>query len=121
VFNVCQIDGLPEAFYVEPDPAMDLGTRPDAALEAYFARSGARIETTAEPRAYYHPGRDMIHMPPVATFHETSGYYDVLGHETVHWTGGEARLDRITRCASRCKSRRQSGPRKRSDALTAAE
>lgn len=37
-------------------------------------------------------------MPPVAAFHTIQGYYETLGHEAVHWTGGVARLDRLTRC-----------------------
>lgn len=101
VFNADQVDGLPESFTREAEPAVDLGTAPDEALEAYFARLGATIETSPDPRAYYHPARDLIHMPPVATFHTTQGYYETLGHEAVHWTGGAARLDRLTRCKDR--------------------
>jgi antirestriction protein ArdC len=101
VFNAHQIDGLPESFAAEQGRAVDLGTRPDEALEAYFARLGATIEISADPRAYYHPSRDLIHMPPISTFHTTQGYYETLGHEAVHWTGGAARLDRLTRCKDR--------------------
>jgi antirestriction protein ArdC len=84
VFNANQVEGLPETYYSRPDPAEDLGTEPDAELEAYFGRLGAQIETSAEPRAYYHPGRDVIHMPPIASFLEAQGYYKTLGHECVH-------------------------------------
>jgi antirestriction protein ArdC len=101
VFNADQIDGLPASFTRERDEAVDLGTQPDEGLEAYFGRLGATIETSPDPRAYYHPARDLIHMPPVSTFHTTQGYYETLGHEAVHWTGGTARLDRIKRCADR--------------------
>ncbi|MFC5567088.1 ArdC family protein [Rubellimicrobium aerolatum] len=101
VFNADQVDGLPESFTREREPAIDLGTRPDEALEAYFARLGATVEITPDPRAYYHPARDLIHMPPVSTFHTTQGYYETLGHEAVHWTGGTARLDRLSRCKDR--------------------
>jgi antirestriction protein ArdC len=101
VFNADQIDRLPESFTRKVEAPQDLGTRPDEALEAYFARLGATIETSADPRAYYHPARDLIHMPPIATFHTTQGYYETLGHEAVHWTGGVARLDRLTRCKDR--------------------
>ncbi len=101
VFNADQVDGLPERFTREAEQPQDLGTRPDEELEAYFARLGATVETSPDPRAYYHPARDLIHMPPVATFHTTQGYYETLGHEAVHWTGGAARLDRLTRCKDR--------------------
>lgn len=101
VFNAGQVDGLPESFARKPDPARDLGTKADASLETYFARLGATVETTPDPRAYYHPARDVIHMPPVATFHDTEGYYATLGHEAVHWTGHGSRLDRLARCRDR--------------------
>ncbi len=101
VFNAGQIDGLPPSFTREAEPPQDLGTRPDEELEAYFARLGATVETSPDPRAYYHPARDLIHMPPVSTFYTTRGYYETLGHEAVHWTGGAARLDRLTRCKDR--------------------
>ena len=102
VFNACQIDGLPERFAAPVEDApRDMGTKPDAALEAYFSRLGARIETSPEPRAYYRPEGDVIHMPPIETFHTAQGYYETLGHEAIHWTGGAPRLDRLARCRDR--------------------
>ena len=101
VFNADQIEGLPEAFYITPDPARDLGTQSDPALEAFFASTGADIMTTEDPRAYYSPATDQIHMPPINTFHEVSGYFGTLAHETIHWTGSDKRLDRIKKFANR--------------------
>lgn len=97
VFNADQIEGLPDAFYILPEPARDLGTRADPELEAFFAKTGADIVTTTEPRAYYRPSTDQVHMPPIATFFEAARYYGVLGHELTHWTGGSKRLDRTAR------------------------
>jgi antirestriction protein ArdC len=101
VFNADQIEGLPEAFYITPDPARDLGTQSDPALEAFFASTGADIITTEDPRAYYSPATDQIHMPPISTFHEVSGYFGTLAHEICHWTGSDKRLDRIKKFANR--------------------
>ncbi|TNC49560.1 DUF1738 domain-containing protein [Rubellimicrobium rubrum] len=101
VFNAAQIDGLPESFTRKAEPPQDLGTEANEGFDAYFARLGPSVETTPDPRAYYHPARDLIHMPPIATFHTQQGYYETLGHEAVHWTGGAARLDRLTRCKDR--------------------
>ena len=101
VFNAGQIDGLPASYYRDASEAADLGTQPDEGLDAYFAKLGATVETSPEPRAYYQPARDLIHMPPIATFHTAQGYYETLGHEAVHWTGGTPRLDRLTRCKDR--------------------
>lgn len=100
VFNAAQVDGLPEGWDLAPPPA-DLGTRPDAAMEAYWARLGVPVETSPEPRAYYAPGRDVIHMPPVATFETAATYYETLAHEGCHATGAKHRLDRPIRCRDR--------------------
>ena len=92
VFNAEQIEDLPEAYYVRPDPPRDLGTKPDADLEAYFAATGAKIVTSDEPRAYYHATEDYIHMPPIGTFYSASEYYGCLSHEAGHWVCGSNRL-----------------------------
>lgn len=92
VFNADQIEGLPDDYYIRPEPPRDLGTEADAALDAFFARTGAEIITTNEPRAYFHPTKDHIHMPPIATFYSASGYYGTLAHELTHWACGEKRL-----------------------------
>lgn len=101
VFNADQIERLPADFYVQPEPARDLGTEADPALDAFFAATGATIDTTKEPRAYYNIPQDRIHMPPIATFHDASGYYGTLAHELTHWTGAASRLDRFGRFADR--------------------
>lgn len=102
VFNADQIDGLPAEYYREPAEAgRDLGTRPNAELDGFFGATGARVETTTEPRAYYRPISDHIHMPPVETFHTVAGYYATLAHELIHWTGAKHRLDRLGRFSDR--------------------
>ena len=97
VFNADQIDGLPAEFYILPDPPRDLGTVADPELEAFFAATGAQIDVTEEPRAYYNIKTDRIHMPPIGTFYRAAGYFGTLAHETVHWTGAAKRLDRLGR------------------------
>ena len=77
------------------------GTEADPELAAFFARTGAEIVTSENPRAYYSPVKDHIHMPPIATFHNAAGYYGTLAHETIHWTGSEKRLERIKKFANR--------------------
>lgn len=102
VFNAEQIDGLPEAFTPAPIVAApSLGAEPNPALDAFFAATGADIRSSAEPRAYYSPEGDFIHMPPMATFHDAGGYYATLGHEATHWTGHSTRLDRLGRFQDR--------------------
>ncbi|GGB25268.1 ArdC family protein [Allosediminivita pacifica] len=97
VFNADQIEGLADEFYIRPEPQRDLGTEADPELEAFFARSGAIIETSDQPRAFYDLRRDVIQMPPIATFHAAQGYYGTLAHELTHWTGADKRLERFKR------------------------
>ena len=93
VFNADQIEGLPEEFAGKPAEApRDLGTEADPQLDAFFAATGARIETSDDPKAFYHLLKDHIHMPPIATFYSAAGYYGTLAHELTHWACGEKRL-----------------------------
>lgn len=102
VFNADQIEGLPEEFYrLAAVEARDLGTEGDPELDAFFAATGAQIETTAAPEAFYHPARDVIHMPPIQTFYDADGYYATIAHETIHWTGHKSRLDRLAKGCDR--------------------
>lgn len=101
VFNADQIEGLPEDYDIRPEAPRDLGTAEDPELEAFFGRTGAEILTSDDPRAYYSPAKDHIHMPPIATFHNAAGYYGTLAHEVIHWTGSEKRLERIKKFANR--------------------
>lgn len=74
-FNADQIDDLDQKNYRLPDPIRDLGTK-------------------ADPRAYFNHTDDLIHMPPICTFHDAIGYYASLAHEATHWIGASNRLDR---------------------------
>lgn len=101
VFNADQIEGLPEEYYITPEPARDLGTETDPELDAFFKSTGADIVTSDDPRAYYRPATDQIHMPPICTFYDANGYFGTLAHETIHWTGSEKRLERIKKFQNR--------------------
>jgi len=49
---------------------------------------------TLEPRAYYQPATDRVHMPSKTSFASVEAYYATLFHEYVHATGHEKRLNR---------------------------
>lgn len=91
VFNVAQIDGLPEQFHIVPEPAPEV-ERIEAA-ETFFARIPAIVNHGGD-KAYYMPSADRIQLPPFAAFHDAHGYYATRGHETCHWTRHKSRLDR---------------------------
>lgn len=92
VFNVEQIEGLPERFSPKPEPVNTPLTR-DQGLEAYFAATKAVIRHGGN-QAYYNISSDVIQMPPLECFVETEQYYATLAHEAIHWTRHASRLHR---------------------------
>ncbi|MES2033710.1 MAG: zincin-like metallopeptidase domain-containing protein [Pseudomonadota bacterium] len=92
VFNIAQIDGLPERFagpVKEPLPAQHR----IAAADAFFAATGAGIRHGGDS-AFYSPAVDQVTMPPFERFSDPEAYYATLAHECTHWTGHRSRLDR---------------------------
>ena len=92
VFNVEQIDGLPEHFYAKPAPRGETVECIERA-EAFFAATGAAI-VHGGSRACYVARTDNIHMPCIDCFRDAESYYAVLAHEATHWTMHPSRLAR---------------------------
>ena len=92
VFNVEQIDGLPEHYYAKPAPRVDTIDRIDRA-ERFFNGTGATIQHGGT-MAYYNVSQDFVQMPPFECFRDAEDYYATLAHETTHWTRHTSRLDR---------------------------
>lgn len=92
VFNLDQIDGLPERYALQPQPTINPEVRIGAA-EAFFRACGADIRHGGES-AFYAPGPDFVRMPAFESFQDAQSYYATLGHEMIHWTRHSSRLDR---------------------------
>jgi antirestriction protein ArdC len=92
VFNVEQIDGLPEHFYAKPEPKGETVQRIESA-ESFFAATRASI-VHGGSRACYIPRTDAIHMPCIDCFRDAESYYATLAHEATHWTAHPSRLAR---------------------------
>lgn len=92
VFNVEQIEGLPELFYTKPQPKLDPPARIEHA-ERFFANTSADVRIRGN-RAYYAVDADYIAMPPIESFDTSERFYSTLSHETLHWTRHGKRLDR---------------------------
>jgi antirestriction protein ArdC len=92
VFNVEQIDGLPERFRA-PAPVLPAGLERIERAEAFAAATGAVIRHGGN-RAFFSPAADFVQMPPFQAFRDAESYYAVLAHELTHWTGHKSRLDR---------------------------
>ena len=93
VFNLAQIENLPAGWNITA-PASRLGDSDRiASAESFFKATGAEVRHGGT-RAYYAPALDAITMPPFAAFESAERYYSVLGHECIHWTAHETRIDR---------------------------
>jgi antirestriction protein ArdC len=92
VFNVEQIEGLPEQYYVKPE----ITTTPVeriAHAEAFFANTKADIRYRGN-QAFYSVTDDYIQMPVIEAFRDAESFYATLGHECCHWSKHPARLNR---------------------------
>ena len=92
LFNVAQIDGLPESFYTTTtEKAAEFN--PIAEAESLLAASGAKIAHGFDG-AFYAPSKDQICLPERERFTSPENYYATALHELTHWTGHESRLNR---------------------------
>ncbi|MEZ4614397.1 MAG: zincin-like metallopeptidase domain-containing protein [Caldilineaceae bacterium] len=92
VFNVEQIDGLPDHFYAPGVSPLDPAARLEKA-ERFFAATRAEIRHGGN-RAYYDSTQDIIQMPRFEAFQTPEGYAGTKAHELIHWTKHPSRLDR---------------------------
>src|SRR5690242_41617 len=79
VFNVEQIEGLPEIYYANAVPTLDSIARVEHA-EKFFASVGATIRHGGN-RAHYAQELDYVQMPPFESFRDAESYYSTLAHE----------------------------------------
>ncbi len=91
LFNVAQIDGLPESFNTPAPVRCDF--TPIEAAEQLIAASGATIHHGFET-AFYSIAKDQICLPDRERFTSPENYYSVAVHELTHWSGAESRLAR---------------------------
>jgi antirestriction protein ArdC len=92
VFNVDQIEGLPERYYAKPEPRFTNIQRIEHA-DAFFAATRADIRYRGG-RAYYAQEGDYIQMPPIESFRDAESFYATLAHECVHLSKHPSRLNR---------------------------
>jgi antirestriction protein ArdC len=92
VFNVEQIEGLPDVYYTRLEPKFSAVERL-AHADQFFANTGAVIRYGGM-RAYYTQNADRIQMPPIEAFRDAESFYATLAHESAHWTKHPDRLNR---------------------------
>lgn len=91
VFNIDQVEGLPDALQqvASPDPDWN----PIACAEQLLDQAGAVIQHGGT-RAFYQPTGDFIQLPAKPSFATAANYYATALHELTHWTGHPSRCDR---------------------------
>jgi antirestriction protein ArdC len=92
VFNVEQIEGLPEIYYAKPEVKTTPVER-IAKAEAFFAGTKADVRYRGD-RAFYAAEGDYIQMPVIEAFRDAESFYATLAHESAHWTKHPSRLGR---------------------------
>lgn len=93
VFNIEQIEGLPEHYYGKPERRFPSPELRHQAAKTFFAATGATVRYGGG-QAYYSKQGDYIRMPPIEAFRDEESFWATLGHETLHWSGGPNRLAR---------------------------
>lgn len=94
VFNVEQIEGLPEKFFFKPESLDTTSTVSRLENIDHFIKNTGVVIRHGGDRAYYSEGRDHIQMPFIDAFKDGESYYATLAHEATHWTKHESRLNR---------------------------
>jgi len=93
VFNIAQIDGLPEKYHTPKMPVQKPVMERFDAYDKFIGNTFAHVKEGGN-RAYYSPVTDHIQLPPIAAFKSPLGYAATGLHELTHWTKHPARLDR---------------------------
>lgn len=94
VFNACQIEGLPDSFHPESEPApAHSPAEPIPHMQAFF--DAIDIDTVfTGTEAYYLPPVDRVFMPSITRFEDPRRFYGVWAHELAHATKAPHRLNR---------------------------
>jgi len=89
VFNVAQVEGLPEKYL----PKLDERTQIERQTQAEALLSKAVVKHGGD-RAFFTPSHDFIQLPTPESFTDAGSYYATGLHELTHWTGHQSRLAR---------------------------
>lgn len=93
VFNVDQIDGLPDQYRTPLLTAVPPTDVLSDRAQQFLDRLPAKLRHRGDS-AYYDRIDDAITMPEITLFDTRAAYAATLGHEAVHWSGHPGRLHR---------------------------
>ena len=99
VFHISQCEGVEPKYKEAQLKDFDPIEEAEKILAEYSLREHVPIINEKSNRAYYSPTLDEIHLPLKEQFTDSAEYYSTAFHESVHSTGHESRLNRITATA----------------------
>lgn len=99
VFHIDQCEGIEPKYKEAQLKDFDPIEEAEKILAEYSLREHVPIINEKGNRAYYSPTLDEIHLPLKEQFMDSAEYYSTAFHESVHSTGHESRLNRITATA----------------------
>ncbi|WP_323507354.1 ArdC family protein [Glaciimonas sp. Gout2] len=91
LFNIAQMDNVPEALLPQAAPVKNFSINETA--EQLIISTGATINHGFDS-AFYTRSKDAISLPNREQFRSPEAYYATALHELTHWTGHESRLNR---------------------------
>ena len=97
VWNVAEVEGLPEEMYSADGENEVMNLSPEQKiqdLEEVIKEIGPDWQEKKGNRAFYSRNTDSITMPEFGQFNSPVEFYGTLFHETVHWSGSPTRLNR---------------------------
>ena len=96
VFNVAQCEGLDLSIEAQPEPipaSFDQSPAVMGLIDKLALKGGLHHGGDS---AFFRPSTDSINMPPLAAFNDAGQYHATLLHESIHATGHDSRLKRLT-------------------------
>lgn len=94
VFNIEQLDGVPEQLPFDGAESFDPIVEAEGIVNAFMASASHPTLAHGGSRAYFRPSADHVQMPVQSSFLSAGGYYATLFHEFVHSTGIKSRCNR---------------------------
>ena len=93
VFSVRDIDGI-EDEGIEMNEDIQSDEKAEAIIRGYVTRSGVHFRSEPSSSAFYAPAEDLVSVPVLGQFDDSSEYYSTVFHELTHSTGHAKRLNR---------------------------
>lgn len=94
VFHISQVDGV-EPLAKDALKEIEPVEEAERILADYVTREHITLVNKASNKAYYSPNNDLIHLPLMEQFKNTSEYYSTAFHEATHSTMKESRCNRM--------------------------